>query len=248
MKDFVQIMPRYGCEHSIKNLVDMSRLFHEAEFQMVIQGHRKAGTIHINQEDMDHILTKLNSNGLIFTPLRKSGYYQGFAHTHKEVKPGDPFYWYGCITKNMHDAEEFLEADKKGDHLAVGRLLGFPDCCTKYFVNSFCKDFDPVWIDLKGNVTGYKECNQMLRYFGARITSHLSCSPNCLGTKMIGEKWLEVMNTIDPTATEMLNNILCEPITWDSYHGVVQVSTKDFVGITHTFPINEHRIISWKGE
>ena len=243
MKDFVRVLPKQG--HDISILNEFSRLFHEAEYQTVIQGTRKAGTIHISQDNLDTVIPKLNKNSLVFTPLRKSGYYQGFAHTHREVKPGDPFYWYGCITRGYEDGQSFLKADKESDHKKIGALLGFPECCTQYFSETFSKNFDPVWVNESGNLNGFPECNQMLRYFGARITSHLSCSPVCQGTKKIGELWTAVMRGINAELTGRLLEYLARPMTWDSYHGVVQVDTPDFVGLTHTFPIKEHRLIRW---
>lgn len=240
-------MPKYGCEEWPWKLPKMSKLFLDTEIQTVAEGIRRAATIHLSQDNLDRVLPELNRKGLVFTPLRKSGYYKGFAHTHKEVKPGDRFYWYGCVTKNYEDGQAFLAADKAYDHKTVGELLGFPECCSSYFIEWFPKNYDPIWTELEGEVSGYPEANQMLRYFGVRITSHLSCSPTCEGTREIGQRWFEVMKQIDEEAATALYNLLSQPMTWNSYHGVVQVETPYFVGLTHTFPILEKpRIIKWR--
>ena len=246
MEGFVRIIPKVGQEEYQTKLSKFSDLFHKAELEMVIRGHRKAATLHISQENLDRVILSLNENGLMFTPLRKSGYYQGFAHTHKEVKPGDPFYWYGCVTKTLADGKIFKAADVTGDHNIIGELLGFPKCCTEYFSNTFKTNVDPIWVGKEGDISGDVTCNQMLRYFGARITSHLSCHPECADTIKIGQKWLEVMKEIDNEATENLKALLSSSIIWDSYHGVVQVDTPFFIGLTHTSPKdNKPRIINW---
>ena len=249
MQDFVRIIMKRGHEDWQSRLNKISSLQNEAELQMVAKGFRQATTAHLSQDNINRLLPRLNKLGLYFTPIAKSGYYQGFAHRHKEVKPGDPFYWYGCVTRTVTIGEIFKAADMAADHKAVGRLLGYPECCTEYFARAFPKDYDPIWLGLSGEVHGYPACNQMLRYFGPRITSHLSCSPDCKATDEFGRIWLEVMRTIDPEAADDMLHILSKPFTWDSYHGVVQVETDYFVGLTHTsMRPDSHRIICWKGE
>jgi hypothetical protein len=245
---FVRILPKKGYEEWILKLSKMAFLFHEAEYQMVKEGYRKAAVIHISQENLGAMLEKINKDKLVFTPILTSGYYQGFAHKHKPPKPGEPFFWYGSLTKTYEDGQRFKKAELERDHKTIGLLLGYPECCIRYFIKNFPINYDPIWIDKKGKVSGYPECNQMLRYFGARITSHLSCSPKCKETKKVGEKWIKVMEKIDKDLTKELYQILAGPMTWNSYHGVAQVETPQFIGLTHTFPILEKpRIIEWKG-
>jgi len=251
--NFVRIMPKQGCENWMIKLNKMSNLVMEAEYQMVKQGYRLAATTNIDQNDLQQKLERFNKDGLIFTPLRRSGYYEGFSHKHKEVKMGEPFYWYGCITRNYKDAQKFKEADigtnYQSDHKTIGLMLGFPECCTKYFIRNFPINYDPIWLGKKGKINGYPECNTLLRYFGARITHHFSCSPICGPTRKIGQVWFKVMKEIDKNLTDDLYNLLSGPIIWNSYHGVVQVETPYFVGLTHAFPLIEKpKIIKWQGK
>ncbi len=251
--NFVRIMPKQGYEKWMIDLYKMNRLADESEYQMVKQGYRLAATININQDNLQQELERFNKDGLIFTPLRKSGYYEGFSHKHKEVGPGEPFYWYGCLTQTYEDAQKFKKADagdgRQSDHMTIGSMLGFPKCCTEYFTKTFLKiNYDPVWIDKEGKINGYPECNVLLRYFGARIVHHFTCSPTCKASKKVGQVWLKLMREIDKNLTEKLYDLLAGPTIWNSYHGVVQVETPYFVGLTHTFPyIEKPRVIKWKG-
>jgi len=251
--NFVRIMPKQGHEDWMIKLFKMSQLVLESEYQMVKQGHRPAATTNLDQNNLQHMLERFNKDRLIFTPLRKSGYYQGFGHKHKEVGPGEPFYWYGCITRTLEDARRFKKADigdgKDSDHITIGLMLGFPKCCAEYFEKTFHKNYDPIWIGKEGKINGHPECNTLLRYFGARIIHHFTCSPTCEATRKIGKIWLKVMKEIDKELTEELYELLAGPIIWSSYHGVVQVETPYFVGLTHTYPLIEKpRIIEWKGK
>jgi hypothetical protein len=248
MRGFVRIIPKQGFEEWPSKLGKMGHLYHLTEYEMVKRGYRPAATYHIDYQNLIEEMEKIRKDGLIFTPLRKSGYYEGFAHFHPPVKPGEPFFWYGCLTKNQKNAEIFKKADKEGDHRTIGKMLGYPDCCIDYFIHTFPINYDPIWIDLEGKVEGYPETNQMLRYFGVRITSHLSCSPTCKTTREIGKIWFRVMEEIDKKVAQEIYQILSDPIEWNSYHGVVQVETPYFLGLTHTFPyLEKPRIIHWKG-
>lgn len=249
ISSFVRIMPKQGHEKWMAKLTKIGMMFHEAEYQMVKQGYRKAAVIHVDQNNLEETWEKVNKDKLIFTPILKSGYYEGFAHKHKPVVPGEPFYWYGSLTQTYEDGQKFKKAENEGDHKTIGSLLGYPECCSKYFTKNFPINYDPIWLERKGKITGYPECNQMLRYFGVRMTSHFSCSPVCEKTKKIGKDWLKVMKEIDKDSAKEVYNLLNGPITWDSYHGVVQVETPYFVGLTHTFPLLEKpRIIKWEGK
>lgn len=252
VSSFVRIMPKQGHQEWMVKLGRMGMLFQEAEYQMVKQGFRKAAIIHVNQNNLEEMWEKINKDKLVFTPILKSGYYEGFAHKHKAVVPGEPFFWYGSLTRTYEDGQKFKKAEKdeRGqDHKIIGSLLGYPECCSKYFTKNFPINYDPIWLGKEGKVLGYPECNQMLRYFGARITSHFSCSPTCEATRKIGQLWFKVMREIDKDLAKELYDLLATEITWNSYHGVVQVETPYFVGLTHTYPlIDKPRIIEWRGK
>lgn len=248
MQSFVRIIPKQGCESWPAKLGQMGQLFHEAEYEMVRRKNRLAAVIHIDQYNLGEMLERINKDNLVFTPILTSGYYEGFSHKHKEVKPGDLFYWYGSLTRTYKDGQKFKKAEQNGDHQTIGLMLGYPECCSKYFTKNFPLNYDPIWLNKEGKVAGYAECNQMIRYFGARITSHFSCSPKCEATRRIGQAWFKTMKDIDKKTAEELYDLLSTKIVWNSYHGVVQVETPYFLGLTHTFPLLEKpRIINWQG-
>jgi len=246
MEGFTRIIWKVGKEKLSRQLTSASRLFAECEYKTVIEGQRQACTEHMSLENMPRLLEKLNRDKLVFTPLRRSGYYQGFAHQHKEVKPGDPYYWFGCITRSVEDGQKFKEADLTGDHLTMGEMLGYPECCSKYFKENFSKNYDPVWLNNNEAPDGNPLANNLLRYFGIRIYSHLSCSPDCEATLKIADERVEIMKKLDSATTGWLLEYLASPMTWDSYHGVVEVDTPNFLGLTHTFPLDKQRVIKWR--
>ncbi len=249
--NFVRLLPKQGFSEWKVLAKDMARLCKETEYILVKEGYRKAATIHIREDNHKELIEKINKDGLIYTPILQSGLSVGFSHEHKEVKDGEPYYWYGCLTKTYEDGQEFKKADgtsdnRDPDHRKIGELLGYPKCCIDYFIENFSKNWDPIWIDRSGKVEGYVECNRLLRYFGIQISWHFSCSPDCEETKKIAEKWISVMRKINKELTDKIISLLSQNMTWDSYHGVVQIETPYFLGLSHTFPyLEEKRIIDW---
>ncbi len=252
VESFVRLMPKQGFQEWPSLMGDMAELCRETEYRLVKDGYRKATTLHIEDRNYKELMERINKDGLIYTPILKAAYSEGFIHEHKEAKEGEPFYWYGCVTKTYKEGQEFKKADgsaeqKKPNHIKLGKLLGYPECCIDYFNKKFPQNWDPIWIEKSGRVCGYPECNRLLRYFGVHITWHFSCSPVCEKTKEEGKKWFSVMKEMDKELAEKIYNLLSKSMTWDSYHGVVQIETPYFVGLSRTFPyLEKKRVINWE--
>lgn len=249
IQTFTRIIPKQKFEEWPEKLGRMSQLFQEAEYQMVKKKFRQAAIIQVDPNNLQAAMERINKDGLLFIPLKKMALSAGFSATYQAPAPGQPFYWQGCLIHTYRDGQRFKEADLKNDHRTIGRMLGYPDCCIDYFIRAFPIDPAPIWIDLEGKVIGLPECNGMLRYFGPKIVAHLSCSPTCQPTRKIGEIWFKVMQEIDGDLANELYKLLSGSITWNSYHGVVQVETPYFVGLNDAlFLFKKPRIIIWKGK
>ncbi len=247
MKDFTKIIPKQGQEEWPNKLGLMGALFHQAEYQMVKNKFRQAAIINVDHNNLPAILEQANKDGLLLTPLNKIAITDRFTAITQSPGPGEPFIWRSCITRTRKDGEKFKQADAEHNHRIVGQMLGYPECCIDYFIQTFPIDHCPIWVDLRGSVSGYPECNGMLRYFGPKITAHLSCSPACKATKEIGKVWLKTMQGINKDLADELYRLLASPITWDSYHGVVQIETPYFIGLNNAlFILKKPRIINWR--
>jgi hypothetical protein len=242
---FTKIVFKVGQSHWSEKINKCHSMFLNVEYLSVCKDLRKATIGHIDSAHIEVTLEKYYKDNLIFTPLHVSSYYQGFSHKHRPPEPGKPFFIYGALTKSYKDAEIFKNADKVGDHKAIGELLGYPDCCTSYFSEIFSKNYDPMWVEINGTTKGYVECNQLLRYFGIRITSHMSCSPYCEKTRSVGAERLKLMREIDETSTDNMITLL-KTTNWNSYHGIVEADTPYFLGLTHSFPLDKKRVLNFK--
>jgi len=234
----------------------------KCELETVIQNMRRATTYHIDMNKLEYTFKLINDYGLVFTPIAQSGYYQGFSHKHRPVEIGKPSYWYGSITKTVEDGILFKTASnaKTQDdiHTPIGELLGYPKCCTEKFISIWeTGNYDGMYEIAKQtdgsevteteskiyctiqDIGKYSINSPLLRYFGIRAIAHFPCSLKCKESYTIAQKWLKVMDTIDPDASNDIKELLCSIISWDSLNGVVEVDTPYFKGISHTYPYLE---------
>lgn len=244
-------------------LNEVSRLYTMAEWETVKRGLRRVATVHLTYDNTYDMLQQMAKDKLIFIPIAKSAYYSGFSHRHIPPRQGEPYFIYGVLARNWKDAWTFTKASEDPHlvHKVVGKLLGYPTCCIEAFNDRWKQGIiDPIWeagcemaVPIKVredkwllNAKPSIYTNQMLRYFGIRITSHLPCSFDCTATEEVGAIWSETMESISPKVYKQLVKLLQMPIVWDAYHGIVQVNTPLFIGISTTGYTDDNRVIVTK--
>ncbi len=152
---------------------------------------------------------------------------------------------YFAISKDPSKISEFSEIcfgkDDRRNHIKVGNLLGYPECCSKSYseqglkspelrvrdnyheavVNS--KRFYPFNNNTfcfysKGDIYEEKEKldakhNELFFNFKyPHFISHLPCSFDCRGSLEYGKKVYEALKTEDSDAAELILNILSKPV------------------------------------
>jgi len=220
-----------------------------SELKTVSEGYRKCATTHLRSESVKEDLEFLESLDLYFLPIRKCRRVQGFAHRFYDPKPNEPYDVYGVVSRDLRYAREFKRASQPPiDNSVIGRLLGYPKCCIKFFNEVWYRSYDPIWVIAertrgrlkKGNEIYikdfYPEANILLRYFGVRAVPHLVCSFRCKKSKQFSRNFLQFVKH-----KKILMEILSSPMIWDCYKGVAIVTTNWFVGIANSMPYAQKR-------
>jgi hypothetical protein len=245
-------------------LLRVTELCRRIELETLSRGLRRATTFHMDSNNM-MVLGRFNDQGLIFTPIARSAYYSGFSHKHITPTPGQPYFWYGCLTRTREDARIFREAslnakDQQGVHGPIGKLLGYPDCCTGKFTamwetgnydgmfeiarntpgSTIAEDSMSITCNVE-DVEEYYIISPLLRYFGMRAINHFPCSLRCDESLRVANKYIDLMYELDHDATEWLVHILGTVESWDSFRGVVEIQTKYFVGLANTYPYTDKK-------
>ncbi|MHA1288237.1 MAG: hypothetical protein ACTSPB_12610 [Candidatus Thorarchaeota archaeon] len=250
----------------------ISVAYNTAEFLTFKLGMRRVYVYHVNSERFEDSYELLRDNDLIFYPTNKSGIYQGFSHKHMPVEKGKPFTLYGAVAKrdDKKAGEMFVKYSKSNpvNHKGIGKLLGYPECCLKWFAENWGNpSIDPIYeaaLNTKDaewevadklhretthmvTVNAHPFCNNMLRYFGIRITPHLTHSMQCKETIKWGEKWFKVMKKVDKEAAKWVWELLSMPLTWNCYKGIAIIDTPIFRGVTNSDGTLTKRIVENKG-
>lgn len=240
--------------------------FHRLELLTVEAGIRRVATLHFRPEDLPRGVAELARKGLSYLPLRAVGTYSGFAHYHPPVEPGKPWTYYGVVGR-PEDVTAFAEATERGDHAALGELLGYPACCRAFFSEVWTAGFiDPIWQGAKNaalegaevveegerllHIRGhYPETLPVLRYIGVRMVPHIPHSFRCEASREMARAWAEVARAeglggeVD-LALEMLG----WGMEWSVLHGIAEVKTPYFRIWTNSMPSRGKWVVRLEGE
>jgi hypothetical protein len=143
----------------------------------------------------------------------------------------------------------WTEAWKVMDNPKIGELLGYPECCRKFFQR--------VWVDEKWFDTTIPQAsdlqqidrysNILWRWHGVRLVSHLPCSFNCRATHEIGERMLYEFEKLDMEASRWVFDILDWPVRYTSLHGIAEITTPVNRFHVATDAIAEKVTVDYKG-
>jgi len=234
------------------------QLSFQVEYETVKRGLRQVNVYHIDPQCFDEQIEKVVEDGLVFLPILRSRKYSGFSHQHYPVEKLDiNCFVYGAIAHDLETAKKFREASRNGDHITQGMLLGYPKCCCEFFQNAWIKQkaLDPCYetgLNTEGynvnkgvvHIEGNPLLNQMLRYFGLRITPFFPCSFKCPEAIKIGEQWFDLMNKLDSNTAETIKSLLKAPLTWSLHKSIIEVTTPHFRGIVNGYDC-ERKELEW---
>lgn len=182
----------------------------ELELLSVSERLRDSALVHLEPEEIARACADTAKAGLALSILERGpdGTFRAAVHV-----PGLAAEWY--------------RAWAGSDHGAIGRMLGFPECCREFFARAWAGTSDRDVTPAMGSVDGPWQANTMLRWLGVRLVPHLPCSANCEKTIANAEAYLAMAARlgIDLGALETLLRL---PVTHDALNGVVIVSTPHF--------------------
>lgn len=246
MYPFVKVAARPGKEFAVRWLGEANRLIHLTEYEMLRRGYRKADVLHVYPESFDQQMDQVVEDGLVWVPIRRSRRWQGFAHKHYPVRQLDfDSLVYGVVARDRKTAYKFREADMKGDHATIGRLLGYPECAIKFFLEVWPRHVDPIpeaalnteGVEVDGHVIkvkGHPYLWQGLRYFGPRVVPWLVDSYSCPECLKKAELWAKVAKSINDEWFDHALELLSARQEWDLDNGVAFVKHPYFFGASNS--------------
>ena len=200
-------------------------------------------------------------NGLICLPAQIEGMNSsGYLNRSLAYRPGYPFLYRMILSRKDKDAISLKEARKSYDNNKIGQMLGYPECCCKFFYNTYVKEhyIDTTWPMAVGKITISNnfveipaiaaESNILWRWTGIRMVPHLPCSFSCIQTIHFGKQLYKLALSLGfETEIKWLLEILSWPVEWSALHGIAEIKTPLLKISTMTDATAEKYTVRYKG-
>ncbi len=214
----------------------ISAAWKELEILSVANGLRQCGLVFVASSDLAARSADWLKAGLTGLPLTLTGLPQGYTAT-----PPDPASqlssYYRVVVGTAPDVLEFKEAYDKSDEVTIGRLLGYPVCCSNFFKETWVggRLIDTTWpmalatagaiVDANSvTIEAGQASNILWRWIGLRSVPHLPCSFACSETERLGRRIMQVGKEAGcGPEMDWLWEILSWPVEWSALHGIAEI-------------------------
>jgi hypothetical protein len=234
----------------------------QVECLSVLDGIRSSALQTVAPDTLPALSAWAASVGLHVVPLETTGVSASYAASAVPVVAGQPWA-YRVALATPGAAVRWPEAWKAKDNDTIGRLLGFPLCCRRFFASTWATgSVDTTWemggggewVDYDQPVRIFKagwwprEANILLRWLGVRAVSHLPCAFDCEDTVTLGRD-LIACGRRHKFTDEMtwLEEMLDWPVEWSALHGIAEIVTPVCRIQTRTNHTDEKLVIRREG-
>ena len=161
----------------------------------------------------------------------------------------------------LDDVKRAREAWTARDDESLGCLLGYPECCRRFFRNVWVeqKCLDTTWamaantlapvgavVDLESGRSIL--ANILWRWIGVRAVPHLPCHFDCVETVKLAERLLAVAERGGfAEEVQWIKEILSWPVEWSALHGIAEVKTPILKISTRTDATASKFVVRWRG-
>ena len=241
-------------------LLEAASLLQDMEVESVARGQRPCSWQTIGEEDYPRFQREWESKGLVSAVIRRVGQFEGFTNKHYPVREGEPAMVCCILSKSMSDLEAFKKAVEEQDDYTQGILLGYPECCCRFFRGVWFKGYhDPIWQAALNSSVIHRDShyirmrphelsNPILRFLGIRIAFHIPCSFDCQKTIEIAKERLEMTKGFNPGLVEKIMQLLRMPMSWDCYHGIALIRTPIIYAVVPSCGSVERFVVEFEGD
>ena len=160
------------------------------------------------------------------------------------------------ISKDPALCWKALTAELTGDHAALGKLLGYPECCIKFFIENYEKasnlhdDFTLLSLANSKSESFSPLMNISLKYFDSAFINHYPCSFDCSCSLELAKRSAGCIERCAPQLyTHMMDELQTAVIYSDDtgVHALSGVGTDEqsltYDGVRLTSPNDFHNLL-----
>lgn len=211
----------------------IGRLWQTLEVESVRIAMRRVGLVPLGHGCAHEIF-----GGLESAPLYRFSPRSMYVSERKSTIDGGDVTVHAVGTKR--DVEDAVHAFTRQQDDVLGRLLGYPECCIRFFQEVWIgqRHIDTTWPMALGSMpdgtpevrefeaASTPHTNMLLRWLGVRPVFHLPCSFQCAETWRVAEEIKALAIRIGQhDVIESLYDMLRWPVQWSALHGIAEVET-----------------------
>jgi len=243
----------------------------EIEKLTIQEGIRDSILIYLHKRDVQETKKWCNRNGfelILLKPTPTGDSYSSY-QINQSIDPNN-YSFRAVITKKEFVGAWYDAWNGVTDNKKVGKLLGYPDCCSnffeKYWIEEGWRDLtypaymntlvdqqdidetDPSYREKYGSAQGPDEINILGRWVGIRWVSHMPCSFKCKHSVEIAKQNREVARQMGyKESADIIDEVLSWSNRWSALHGIAEIKTPVYKISTSTDATGEELVIERKG-
>jgi hypothetical protein len=219
------------------------RRWREIEWRSVAAGLRECALMPLADAELPAFAETLTAADLDLVPLQRIAATGNYANRLIQARKGEAGMFF-CLISHRRYTSESLRLWQGHSHAALGRLLGYPDCCIAFFEQVWSSFSDTTWpmarntpghayeaSGLRCVVSGPWQTNVLLRWLGVRAVPHFPCSFSCEATV----RFANTLAAICPNdGGDLCEEILRWPVEWSAMNGCAEIRTSEVTIVTST--------------
>jgi hypothetical protein len=220
----------------------------DVEWLSVFDGVRRCALVGLSEEGISRAVPEWSARHLSASSLPL---------TDLPAHPGLTF----IVVGGLADVNQARDAWAAHDDDALGQLLGYPDCCRRFFHDVWVgrRSVDTTWamaantIAPQGSVVTLDSiepqlANILWRWTGVRAVPHLPCQFVCPATISLGERLLDVAARAGyGEEAGWIREVLSWPVEWSGLHGIAEIKTPVLKISARTDATAQKYTVRWSG-
>jgi len=249
--------------HWEPRITEICHAWSRIEILSVNQGIRQAALIGVSKDNIDDAKrewAKLGLNHKILASVGSSRYPYANATTSSEN--ADDVAAYRVVLGKGSITSEACDAFTNRDSSRIGELLGYPECCTKFFEDTWVQQgfLDTTWSMAIRSKTATRSGNQVIvplspmsnilwRWAGIRPVFHLPCQFGCRQTEAVAKPIFDLLSDAGfKVQSDWLRDCLSFPVEWSALHGIAEIKNPLFKISSRTDATGQKYSVAYEGD
>lgn len=200
------------------------------EVLYVIEGSKPCARIMVFEDELGKVIDFLNKNNINnavsdFKVLKQAAQNEFYSDKSIKILKGDARkgYFFVYLSKSKETAEKAKLSEEKNNHIGLGLLLGYPECCCEFFEKNFNEKSTDLTLNTLENSNGFEfpfYTNIAARHFDVSLLSHFPHSFKCRPSANIAKNNLKIIQNHSKPLSVMFSGILQGAIIYTMEEGV----------------------------